>query len=611
VRSALGLASLFAAGLVPNLAYLAVGLWLLGPLRLAATGSERLALAFVFGSGAASLAILVLRLADVPVPLGFLALVALAGLPRLRGVVAQSPSCEAAPRWSRAVDAATLGLAVITFVAALGPNTFWDGFEYHLPMVQAWSRGPIRALPGMLDAEFRAGVHLLYIPAVAAGEPDAAASVSACFAAALAALIRGETRRRASPGAAALAGLFTLMAPFTLENAPSTYVDLGVGAYGFTALLLADRWNRGGEARTLVACAVALAFAANAKLHTGALVPAVLALVTLGGRPVTLRRVVACAALTGALVTPWLLKSALTTGNPFFPFFAGWLGAGATTPEHLGLRQLRLTTDFPTPSLASRFPRYLLSLGFGRNPHVSGLVGALPLALTPLAWHRFSRPTATLVATLMALFALQVVFMPALRFGAPLLPFVAVAAAVGGARLARSGVVARRTLAVVIAVLLLHHSAVVALRYGPRIPALRNPAAYEAAVFPDQAALREVVRRAEPVVAIPGGAVAWMPKPVYVLNWERNGEIFFERVLGRQTPPDELLALLRARGVRSLVLDAAPSWRTDGTIGNPAVDAWLRTGRAAVRPDPRPLRARGGRIWVLIDLRAPAAEIPP
>lgn len=71
-----------------------------------------------------------------------------------------------------------------------------------------------------------------------------------------------------------------------------------------------------------------------------------------------------------------------------------------------------------------------------------------------------------------------------------------------------------------------------------------------------------------------------------------------------------LVPCARARGLRSLVLGAAPSWRTDGTIANPAVDAWLRTGRAAV-PDPRPLRARGGRIWVLIDLRAPAAEVPP
>jgi hypothetical protein len=611
VRDLLGLTRLFVAGLVPNLAYLAVGLWLLRPLRLEARGSERLALGFVFGSGAASLAILGLRLLDLPVPLGGLALVALAGLPRLREGGTQAPASEEAPRGSRAVDGATLALAILTFMVALGPNTFWDGFEYHLPMVQAWSHGPIRALPGMLDAEFRAGVDLLYLPAVASGEPDAAAAVSACFAVALAALIRAEARRRASPGAAAWAGLFSLMAPFTLENAPSTYVDLGVGAYGFVALLLADRWNRGGGAPTLAACAVALAFAANAKLHALALAPAVVVLVALGGRPVALRQALPCAALAVGLVAPWLLKSTLTTGNPFFPFFAAWLGAGATTLNHLGLRTFRLSTDFPTPDLVGRFPRYLLSLGFGRNPHVSGLAGALPLALAPLAWHRLTRATAVLVATLLVLFVLQVRFMPALRFGTPLLPFAAVAAAVGGTRLAHSGEVARRTLALVIPVLLLHHSAVVALRYGPRIPALRDPARYEAVVFPDQAALREVVRRAEPVVAIRGGAVAWMPKPVYVLNWERNGEIFFDRVAGRETPQDALLALLRRRGVHSLVLDAAPSWRTDGSIGNPAVDTWLRTGEAAARVDPQPLHAREGRIWVLIDLRDRGAAAAP
>jgi len=611
MRSAAELARLVAAGVIPSAAYLALGLWLLRPLRLFATGSERLAVGFVVGSGAASLGILLLRLLDVPIPLPALAAVVLAGIPRLCAPPRAQLRAGEPAGWVRAVDAASIAIALVTLVAALGPETYWDGFEYHLPLAQAWSEGPIRALPGRLDAELRAGVDLLYIPAVAAGEPDAAAAVSACFAAALAALVRAEARRRSSPGAGSLAGLLTLMAPFALANAPSTYVDLGVGAYGFLGLCLADRWNRSGDAAALRACAVLLAFAANAKLHAAVLIPAALALLMLGGRPVPLRLLGGFGAITGLLVSPWLVKCALTSGNPLFPLFASRFGAGSATPDHLALRWLRLSTDLPTTGFFRRPAHYLLSLVGGRNPHLSGQLGALPIALAPLAWHRLSRATGVLVAALAALFALQIAFAPALRFGAPLLPFLAVAAAVGGERLARSGALARGVLVGLLAIVVVHHAAQLGQGYGPRVVSLRDPWRHAGAIFPDQVALLRMVERAPPVVAIRGGAVAWMPKPVYLLDWQRNGELFFDPLLGRQTPPDVALALLRRRGVRSLVLEVGPRRPADGTLGHSTVDAWLRDGLARVRPDPSPPRARGDRLWVQVELLDPPPPVSP
>jgi hypothetical protein len=114
--------------------------------------------------------------------------------------------------------------------------------------------------------------------------------------------------------------------------------------------------------------------------------------------------------------------------------------------------------------------------------------------------------------------------MPALRFGAPLLPFVAIAAAAGGARLARSTRGSSIGLAILLGVLAVHHVTVLGQRYLPRLPALVDPHAYERRVFPDQVSLQEMVSLGDGVVAIPKGAVLWMPRPVYVLHWERNGE---------------------------------------------------------------------------------------
>ncbi len=604
MRDPQALAALVAAGVLPNLAYLAIGLAATRLLRWRARGVEALAQAFVLGTGFASLGILGLRGLGVPVPLWAVALVALAGAPLLRGVasagshVARSP----APGWVRGVDAAALVLALVSFASALGPETFWDAFEYHLPLVVAWCEGPIRALPGMLDAELRAGVDLLYVPAVAAGQVDAAAAVSACFAAALAALIRAEAARRASAGAASLAGLFSLLVPFTLDNAASSYVDLGVGAYGFLALLLADRWNRRGEPRDLWISALCLGFAANAKLHAGVLVPAVLVLVLLGGRPPSLRRIAQAAGVVALVCAPWLVKQALTSGNPFFPFLGGWLGTGPTTPEHLALRRTRLATDYPGPRGVASFLQYLASLALGRNPHWSGLLGPLPFALLPAACQRLTRASAALLGVLLALFVLQFLFMPALRFGAPLLPFVAVGAAVGGARLAGSAAFAPRVLGALLLLLAVHHGAAFGARYAPRLLALRDPHAYQARRFPDQASLQELVRQGRGVVAIPGGAVLWMPRPVYLLDWQRNGEIFFDRVAGQHTPPDVVLATLRERGIGSLVVDVPRAGLSHAAVGHPTVDAWIAQGLASRRLGVAPRISRGERVYVLVDL---------
>ncbi len=509
--------------------------------------------------------------------------------------------------WVRGVDAVAASLGLLLLLASLGPETAWDGFEYHLPLVAAWTEAPIRPVPGMLDAEFRAGIDLLYVPTVTAGLPDAAAAVSACFALALAALVRAEASRRASPGAGALAGLLVLLTPLTVELAPSTYVDLGVGAYGFAALLFADRWNRGASTGALFFSAVSLGFAANAKLHAAVLCPVVLALVLVGGRRPSLLRLGQLAAVVAALVAPWLVKVGLSTGNPFFPLLGGWLGTGPTDETNLAFRRVRLLANYPASRDAAGLLQYLVSVSFGRNPHVGGLLGPLPLALAPWSVGRPSRATAVLVALLAALVVLQFFFMPALRFGVAVWSWLAVAAAVGGRRLATSGPELRAGLALVLVALMVHQGAAAAARLVPRVLALRDPRAHERATFPDQDALRRMVGRAEPVVGIPMGAVSWMPRPVYNLLWERNGELYFGGGMPAGfplTPPDVALALLYERGVASLVLDLEPPHPADGRTGHPTVDAWLEAGDAAIATDVAPLPARPPRSWHLIRLRA-------
>jgi len=105
------------------------------------------------------------------------------------------------------------------------------------------------------------------------------------------------------------------------------------------------------------------------------------------------------------------------------------------------------------------------------------------------------------------------------------------------------------------------------------------------------------------VVAIPKGAVLWMPRPVYVLHWERNGELFFDRVLGRRTPPEDALALMHRRGVGTVILERPEAGLPREGTGHATVDAWIAAGRAARRVDVAPRASRPGHVYVRVDLR--------
>ena len=132
--------------------------------------------------------------------------------------------------------------------------------------------------------------------------------------------------------------------------------------------------------------------------------------------------------------------------------------------------------------------------------------------------------------------------------------------------------------------------------YAPRLAALRAPRPYERAVWPAEESLREMVAQAQPVVAIPMGAVLWMPKPVYLLIAERNGEIFVGRDSARH-----LLEVLERRSVRSLIVSVS-STAPPGRLGHRVFDRWIRRGWLRRRTDVEPLPSWPGKVWVLLDV---------
>jgi len=96
-----------------------------------------------------------------------------------------------------------------------------------------------------------------------------------------------------------------------------------------------------------------------------------------------------------------------------------------------------------------------------------------------------------------------------------------------------------------------------------------------------------------------------------VLHWERNGELFMDKILPLKTPPGVARGLLAKRGVRSLVLDLPLPLQPDGLTGNVTVDAWIRAGQARIRNEPHTLYADARHVWVTIDLIDPPAQGEP
>jgi hypothetical protein len=101
------------------------------------------------------------------------------------------------------------------------------------------------------------------------------------------------------------------------------------------------------------------------------------------------------------------------------------------------------------------------------------------------------------------------------------------------------------------------------------------------------------------------GAVSWMPKPVYLLIGERNGEIF-----ARRDSAAHVFEVFERRGVRSIVLPMRSERVTEGRLDHPIFGEWIRKGWLRRRDDIEPRPAFPGRVWVSMDVVPSPTRFP-
>lgn len=385
--------------------------------------------------------------------MGGLSVLALAGLRRLPWgpIVRARFLVPHAGRgaWVRAVQAALLAIFVLALLRALTPPLAWDALVYHLTGPQRFiERGgffggldiPHAYFPGLMEGLFTAGLLL---------KSDVAAQVTHLAVAGVALLaVYAFAAHRLTPAAGwtALALLATSGSLVGLATQP--YVEWGVMLYGFLAFWALDEALARDDPRRLALSGL-LAGCALAAKYTAVGVVAPLGIYLLARALRSARRTPArrfpgwpgVLAWGGAACLPplpWLLRNALWTGNPVYPFvfggwnWDGWKAAWFSRPG---------TGLIAEPWRLATVPWDLTTAVQGAGFDVD--LGPLFLGLAPLAvivavrapWVTAARLVVLLGFALWLLGVAQSELLQQGRLLLPVLPFLALllAAAIGGA----------------------------------------------------------------------------------------------------------------------------------------------------------------------------------
>lgn len=261
-----------------------------------------------------------------------------------------TPATPIARPWTLALAGAPLGLLIVA--ACCPPGTLWrveafgyDAMTYHLQLPRQWlDAGRITAdthnvysfLPSLIESGYA------MIGTLRGSMVDAIytcqlfhVSLAVYAAVALGRVVAGFV----GPLAGAAAGALLLAVPWTLITGASAYNELAVIAFGAAALLLLTDISSeriGGAA----AVGVLVGAATLSKLTAGPMIAVPIGLMLLLRLNPALRwrkppalatgmRSLAIATVAGVItLSPYLIRNAVWTGNPVFPFATRVLGTG-------------------------------------------------------------------------------------------------------------------------------------------------------------------------------------------------------------------------------------------------------------------------------------------
>ncbi len=215
-------------------------------------------------------------------------------------------------------------------VHTLAPETRSDALGYHLGLVQRYYRAhgfvPITT---SVYAHISQGAEMLYLLAYAIGRESAAKIVHFSFLAATVGGVLCLARRFGCALAGAFAGVVVFTCPVVIPDATSAYNDCALAFSLLLTFYLLAIWWSDRENGWLILLGLLIGFCFSVK-YTG-VVSGAAAIAAAGSllarhrewKPAA-KALALCGATAAVMGLPWLLKSALLTGNPLAPFFNDW-----------------------------------------------------------------------------------------------------------------------------------------------------------------------------------------------------------------------------------------------------------------------------------------------
>jgi hypothetical protein len=401
---------------------------------------EDLALRFVTGAAALSVAIFCLCAAQLAYPLAF-ALLGAAVLLRLsRNNRGDRSLTVAAPmrfpsrdrKGAIAEDIFLLAFSlyfILYFFNSMAPEASFDGSRYHLALAGRYLREHgFHRITDNIYASLSQGVEMLYLWAFAFGQHSAAAMVHFAFLLALVWQMFGYGRRLGLPLAGACGALLVFASPVVGVDGTSAYNDVAVAAIAFTLFHLLQIWDDVRAPRLLVAIGLVAGFGYAAKYTACLGLVYALGFVAWKSRR-RIRETAVVAASAAVLVAPWMVKNWIWVANPFSPFLNGLFPNPYVTVafeqeyrHHMALYEL-----------GSRWQIPMQVTTYGS---LAGLLGPIFL-LSPLALLALRRREGRQLLLAALVFGAPYFGNISTRFLIPPLPFVALAMALVLSRVPR------------------------------------------------------------------------------------------------------------------------------------------------------------------------------
>lgn len=600
-----------AAGLIGGAALGLGGLVLRGlELENGLTASERVPLAFVVGASCLGVVTLVLGrwglLHPWPVRVGLLLPAALEGVFLVRRrAMRRAPTEPRVSPWLRlALSAAAGPFVAAMLLGAMLPTVDFDAIEYHLQgPKEYYQNGRITFLPHNVYTSMPFGVEMLHLLGMVVRDDWWSGALAgqlliAVYALAAAALVAQTARRWGSPRAGWWAAAVYLTTPWVYRLGVLPYVEGPLCAYHAALFWAAGRaWGEPDPAvgRRFWALAGLLAGGAMACKYPAlisAVVPFGLIALLDAARRSSPAAVLAYCLGWAVIMTPWLVKNVVDTGNPVYPLGYNVFGGREWDPAS---DAKWANAHGPKPVQAGLLWNSVVDVA-GRSDWQSSLYVALaPLAFLRKGSRRFA---GRLSAYLAYLFLTWWLFTHRLdRFWLPILPGLAVLAGLGADwsdRRAWSVVLGLFVTLSVVTNASYTSTALTGLNewtaelgdLRKRVPRMANPGL---------AQLDAALPRGAKVLLAGQAAVFHLDRPV-VYNTVFDREIF--ETLAKGKTPAQVAEGLRALGVDYVYVD----WQSIERFRSPfnygftdfiTAAEFDRLVRAGVLDRPEPLGAQG------------------